>query len=274
VRILRTAALALAALVLCGTGTAAAAAGTAASGTAPSSTPASGAGTAACTGEISLTQTFTQPSYTPGQTATVQLTVVNCTSQTLTTHLIPYGRFIDSANNIAAGCPAIDPIELTVTFAPNATYTNSFGYTVFPTCTAISFQAVDTFSDATTGAQLAQGTASVPIVQSTPPSTCHVAFTVQSEWQGGFTASLAITNKGSLPINGWTLTFTFGGDQKIGNVWGATGSQSGRTVTLVNVPWDATIGAGATLTSVGMTGTWSTSDAAPSGFTLNGMPCA
>jgi len=264
VRILRTAALSLAALVLCATGTAAAASGTGASGV----------GTAACTGEISLTQTFTQASYTPGQSATVDLTVVNCTSQTLTTHLIPYGRFIDSANNIAAGCPAIDPIELTVTFAPNATYTNSFGYTVFPTCTAISFQAVDTFSDATTGAQLAQGTASVPIVQSTPPASCHVAFTVQSEWQGGFVASLAITDKGPLAINGWTLGFTFGGDQKIGTVWGATGSQSGRSVTLVNLPWDATIASGATLTGVGMTGTWSTSDAAPSGFTLNGMACA
>lgn len=268
-RILRTAALALTALVLCGTGTAAAASGTAASGG-----TASGASPAACTGEISLTQSFTQPSYTPGQTATVDLTVVNCSAQSVTANLIPYGRFIDSGNNIAPGCPAIDPLELPVTIAANATYTTSFGYMVFSTCTAISFQAVDTFYDATSGAQLAQGTASVPIVQSAAPSACHVVFTVQSEWQGGFTASLAITNKGSLAINGWKLGFTFGGDQKIGTVWGATASQSGQAVTLVNLPYDATIAPGATLTGVGMTGTWRTSDAAPSGFTLNGMACA
>lgn len=273
-RILRTAALALAALVLCGTGTAAAAGGSTASGAPASGSAASGAGPAACTGELSLTQSFTQAAYSPGQSVTVDLAAVNCTAQSLTTHLIPYGRFLDSANNIAAGCPAIDPIQLTVTIAPNATYTTSFGYTVFPTCTAISFQAVDTFSDATTGAQLAQGTASVPILQTTPPSTCHVGYTVQSEWQGGMTVSLAITNKGPLAINGWTLTFTFGGDERIGTVWGATGSQSGQSVTLVNLPYDAAIAPGATLTGVGMTLAWSKSDAAPAGFALNGKPCA
>jgi hypothetical protein len=264
VRILRTAALALAALVLCGTGTAAAAAGSAA---------APGASPAACTGEISLTEAFTQSSYSPGQTVTVNLTAVNCTSQALTTHLIPYGRFTDAANNIAQGCPAIDPIELTVAFAPNATYTTSFSYMVFPSCLAISFQAVDTFYDATTGAQIAQATPTVPIVQPKPPVGCHVTFTLQSEWQGGFSAALSITNTGLVADNGWKLTFTFGGDQQVGVVWGATATQSGQNVTLVNLPYDATIAPGATLTGVGMNGSWSKSDAAPSGFAVNGTAC-
>lgn len=261
-RILRTAALALVALVLSGTGTAAAAGGTA-----------SGTAAAACTGEIGLTQTFTQTSYTPGQTVTFTLTAVNCTAQTVTTNLIPYGRFLDAANNIAQGCPVIDPIELTVTFAPNATYTNVFSYQVFPTCLAISFQAVDTFYDATTGAQLAQGTPTVPIIQPKPPVACHVTYTKQSEWQGGFTAAISISNTGLVADNGWKLTFTFGGDQKVGVVWGATASQSGQAVTLANLSWDATIAPGATLTGVGMTGTWTASDAPPSGFTVNGTAC-
>lgn len=262
-RILRAAALTLAALVLCGTGTAAAAASPA------------GASPAACTGTstLSLTQTFGQASYKPGQSVTVTVTAVNCTARTLATHLTPYGRFADASGNLAAGCPVIDPIFTPVTFAPNGTYTASFGYQDFTGCQASQFEAFDNFSNDADGTQLAAGTASVPIIV-TPPATCHVAYTTQSEWNGGFTSAISITNTGTAADNGWTLTFTFGGDQKAGNVWGATASQSGHAVTLVNLPWDATIAAGATINVVGMTGTWSTSDAAPSGFAINGVACS
>ena len=102
---------------------------------------------------------------------------------------------------------------------------------------------------------------------------CRVAYTVPSQWQGGFQAAITVTNLGD-PLNGWTLGFSFGGDQHVGNVWGATASQSGSAVTLANLPWDAAIAAGATINVVGMTGTWTASDAAPSGFVLNGVRCS
>ncbi|MBS2966705.1 glycoside hydrolase family 6 protein [Actinocrinis puniceicyclus] len=104
--------------------------------------------------------------------------------------------------------------------------------------------------------------------------TCHVTYTNQSVWPGGFTASVAINNAGSSAINGWTLTYRYGGDQKVTSAWGATSSQSGSTVTLTSVSWDASIAPGATLTGVGMQGTWASSNAAPSGFTLNGVACS
>lgn len=100
---------------------------------------------------------------------------------------------------------------------------------------------------------------------------CHVTYAVQSEWAGGFTAAVTITS--AKAVNGWTVTYHYGGDQKVTSAWGATASQSGANVTLTNVPYDASIAAGATLTGVGMQGTWTSSDAAPSSFTLNGVAC-
>lgn len=101
-----------------------------------------------------------------------------------------------------------------------------------------------------------------------------MAYTNQSVWAGGFTASLTIDNTGSKPINGWTVTFRYGGDQKVTNAWGATASQNGATVTLTNVSYDGSIAAGGALTGVGMQGTWTSSDAAPGNFTLNGVACS
>jgi hypothetical protein len=261
-RILRTAAMTLLALVLGGTGTAAAA-----------GSP-SAAAPAACSGVLGVTQTFSQASYTPGQSVTVTVTAVNCTNQALSTHLTPYGRFADASGNLAQGCPVIDPLYTPVAFAPNGTYTASFSYTDFAGCLATEFEAFDNFSNDADGTQLAAATAVVPIVQANPPSGCHVVYTRQSEWQGGFTSAISITNTGQTADNGWTLTYTFGGDQKVANVWGASVAQTGRAVTLANLPWDATIAAGATINVVGMTGTWTASDAAPSGFAINGVACS
>ncbi|MGH3416571.1 MAG: glycoside hydrolase family 6 protein [Actinocrinis sp.] len=104
--------------------------------------------------------------------------------------------------------------------------------------------------------------------------TCHVSYTTSSEWPGGFTAAVSIQNTGTTTINGWKLTFHFNGDQKITNAWGATVSQSGQNVTLMNVSYDAVIAPGATLSGVGMQGTWTSSDAGPTGFAVNGVACS
>ncbi len=103
-------------------------------------------------------------------------------------------------------------------------------------------------------------------------STCQVTYTKSSEWAGGFTASVTISNTGTAPINGWRLTFTFPGDQKITNAWNGTVTQSGETVTGTNASYNATIAAGGS-TSLGFQGTWTASDAAPTSFAVNGTTC-
>ena len=99
-----------------------------------------------------------------------------------------------------------------------------------------------------------------------------MSYTTASEWAGGFVANVTINNTGTATINNWTLKFTFPGDQQITSAWNATAAQSGENVTLTNVSYDGTIAPGGN-TQIGFQGTWNSSDAAPTSFTLNGTPC-
>jgi endo-1,4-beta-xylanase len=102
---------------------------------------------------------------------------------------------------------------------------------------------------------------------------CHVAYSTTSQWTGGFTASVTINNTSASAISGWTLQFTFPGDQKITSSWNTgSNSQSGAAVTLTNASYNGAIAAGGN-TSIGFQGTWTSSDAAPTAFTLNGATC-
>jgi cellulase/cellobiase CelA1 len=101
-----------------------------------------------------------------------------------------------------------------------------------------------------------------------------VAYTTQSQWTGGFVAQVTIANSGSSAIDGWTLAFTFPGDQQITTAWDdGTITQSGESVSITNASYNGTIAAGSS-TSLGFEGTWSSSDAAPAAFAVNGSTCA
>ena len=112
-----------------------------------------------------------------------------------------------------------------------------------------------------------------PTPSSTPSLACTVSYVTQSQWAGGFVASVTISNGGTSAINGWTLTFTFPGDQKITNSWNGVVTQSGANVSIGNESYNASIPAGSS-TQLGFQGTWTSSDAAPTGFTLNGTACS
>ncbi len=73
-------------------------------------------------------------------------------------------------------------------------------------------------------------------------------------------------------INGWTVTFTFPGDQKITSFWNSTTTQTGEAVTATNVSYNASISAGGN-TAFGFQGTWNTSDSPPTSFSVNGTTC-
>jgi endo-1,4-beta-xylanase len=103
--------------------------------------------------------------------------------------------------------------------------------------------------------------------------TCHVTYTKNSEWPGGFTAQVAIANTGTTTINGWSLSFTFPGDQKITSNFNGGFSQTGENATLTNASYNGTIAPGASITD-GFQGTWTSSDANPTSFSLNGTACS
>jgi glucose/arabinose dehydrogenase len=99
---------------------------------------------------------------------------------------------------------------------------------------------------------------------------CSVQWDVNS-WNTGFTATVTITNRGAA-LNGWTLTWTFPGNQQITNAWNSQATQSGAAVTARNAAWNATVPAGGTV-SFGFQATYSGTNARPAAFQLNGRQC-
>jgi endoglucanase len=100
---------------------------------------------------------------------------------------------------------------------------------------------------------------------------CQVAYTVQSQWPGGFTGNVNITNLGD-PINGWRLDWTFPSGQQLNQAWNATATSSGNQVTATNMSYNAGIATNATV-SFGFNGSWTTTNAIPAAFALNGLTC-
>jgi len=103
--------------------------------------------------------------------------------------------------------------------------------------------------------------------------TCHVTYTRNSEWPGNFTAQVVIANTGTSAINGWSLTFTFPGDQKVTNNFNGGFSMSGENATLTNASYNGTIPAGSSITD-GFQGTFTSNDASPTSFSVNGTACS
>jgi hypothetical protein len=111
-----------------------------------------------------------------------------------------------------------------------------------------------------------------PSPTATGTGGCSVAYSLTNSWPGGFQGQAVIKNTGGGTINGWTLAWTFPGDQKITQLWNGSFSQSGEAVRVTNASYNAAIPPGGTAT-VGFTGTFTSNDSPPSAFTLNATPC-
>jgi len=96
-----------------------------------------------------------------------------------------------------------------------------------------------------------------------------VEYTIQDDWGSGFTVNVKISNNTGSAIDGWTLNWSFSGNQKISNAWNADVSQSGSKVTVKGIEWNSTIPANSSV-SFGFQGTYSGSNAKPVDFTVNG----
>jgi cellulase/cellobiase CelA1 len=117
------------------------------------------------------------------------------------------------------------------------------------------------------GAGLATRSFSVNVNGSAPaPASCSASYSVVNSWAGGFQGQVTVTDTGNSPVNGWTLTWTFPGDQHISSMWNGTFTQSGEQVTVTNMSYDGTIQPGASV-SVGFTGTYTNSNASPGSIT-------
>jgi serine protease AprX len=105
-------------------------------------------------------------------------------------------------------------------------------------------------------------------------ATCAVNYSFANDWGSGFTANVTITNTDSTAINGWTLTWTFPGNQQITSLWNGTQTQSGTLVSVRNASYNATIAANGGKVDFGFNANYSGSNAIPASFALNGVTCS
>ncbi len=73
---------------------------------------------------------------------------------------------------------------------------------------------------------------------------CSAAFTVVAQWQGGFQGEVKVT-AGPAAIKGWTVGWTSGPGQGIGQTWNTVISTRGTNVTAANTSWNGGVNAGA-----------------------------
>jgi hypothetical protein len=111
-------------------------------------------------------------------------------------------------------------------------------------------------------------------VHSTPANAatgCKVDYAVTNSWQGGFGASVTITNLGDA-VAGWRLDWSYTAGQTVTQLWNGTVTQSGAQVTVASTDYNGSLATGSSA-SFGFNGTWNGSNPAPSSFVLNGTTC-
>ncbi|MEN3356090.1 MAG: hypothetical protein V7637_72, partial [Mycobacteriales bacterium] len=114
-----------------------------------------------------------------------------------------------------------------------------------------------------------------PTIPTTPPSSppagaCAVHWEV-NQWDTGFTANVTVTNRGAA-VTGWTLGWTFTGNQQLTNFWNAALTRTGAAVTARNLDWNASVPAGGTV-SFGLQAGYSGTNAVPTDFRFNNTAC-
>ncbi|WBB80190.1 lytic polysaccharide monooxygenase [Micromonospora sp. WMMD882] len=80
----------------------------------------------------------------------------------------------------------------------------------------------------------------------TPPPAggCVATFKVVSTWGGGFQGEVEVANNSSSAYSGWTTTLNLASGQSINQVWNATSTTSGSTVTVTNAAYNGSLSAG------------------------------
>lgn len=116
-------------------------------------------------------------------------------------------------------------------------------------------------------------TATPTVATPTPGAGNYVVTYSMNDWGGGATVNITITNNTSTAVNGWTLAWTFPGNQTITNLWCGSYTQNGASVSVVDAGYNANIPANGGTANLGFNINYSVTNAKPASFTLNGVAC-
>lgn len=117
------------------------------------------------------------------------------------------------------------------------------------------------------------------VITNTPTPTAPqtggyvVTYAIQSDWGNGATISVTIINNTTNAVNGWTLAFSFPGNQTITNLWNGTYTQSSASVSVKDAGFNANIPTNGGSVNFGFNLNYSGTNSAPTAFTLNGTAC-
>jgi hypothetical protein len=103
--------------------------------------------------------------------------------------------------------------------------------------------------------------------------SCQVRYQTIKDANGAFDVDLTVSNTGPAAVHGWTLEFSFPGDQHIVSARSAGWSQNGSSVVLHDQGANAYIASGSAVT-VGISGTYQTGNPLPTMFALRKTSCA
>ncbi len=101
----------------------------------------------------------------------------------------------------------------------------------------------------TTGDDTPPTTTTTTTTPSVPAgASCAATSAVTGSWNGGHQLEITVRNTGSLPLSGWTTSFSFAGTQRVTSSWNAVPTQTGQQVRATNQTYNGTLAAGATVT--------------------------
>jgi aryl-phospho-beta-D-glucosidase BglC (GH1 family)/predicted heme/steroid binding protein len=121
-------------------------------------------------------------------------------------------------------------------------------------------------------ATLAAGLAMLAPTAAYAAEGCKVDYKIATQWGGGFTGDVKITNLGTAITNGWELAWTFPNGQRITQIWNANHTSSGDQVTAKSLGYNKSIPTNGSQ-SFGFNGSWSGTNGIPTSFKLNGVVC-
>jgi hypothetical protein len=100
---------------------------------------------------------------------------------------------------------------------------------------------------------------------------CSVTYTA-NDWGSGFGASVVVKNVGTTAWSSWNLSYSYSGNQTLQSGWNGNWTQSGKTVTVTNLSWNASVPAGGTVNPAANFN-YSGTNTAPTSFSVNGTVC-
>ncbi|MDN4471793.1 glycosyl hydrolase 53 family protein [Demequina zhanjiangensis] len=106
-----------------------------------------------------------------------------------------------------------------------------------------------------------------------PNGTCAVSTKVHGTWPGGFNAQVWLANTSDEDLRGWTMRWSFDGDEEVAHLWSGDVTQDGSDVVVTSKPYNGSLRAGKHLT-FGFLGTTTSDSPGLSEVSVNGVACA